>query len=530
MLDPVITDADPNVDDGTTDTSDATDTNAAPDRTEETSMPRWVRDVGWVLLGLQLVALLIFSAVQYGRFAESIDFANYSQAWWAIGHGHLNPVLSDLRVPFWRDNAEFILYPLSLLVPVYPHPVVLLWIQDIALVATELVVFGWIRMAIMGAGRRLSPGTGALLAVGAALALIADPWAYETTLFDFHFEPIAALFCVLVGYNLWAGRLRRLWWLVPLALVCHVLAGTYLVGVGLAGVLAGRPTRRAGAMVAAVGAAWFMLFSSVGAAGVNGAFVNRSYGYLVGPHQGRISPVAVVVGLFRHPTAAIHVAGSHWVVILAYLAVLGVMGVASPWGFGLALVVLAPNLLNASGLFLGYSTSFQSWPAMPFVFLGSVLILVRLAGAGDQGRRLAAAVGAVWATVLVVLAGLALPTVARAWLYVSPAAAGELTQVRNLIPADAEVIVSAPVVGGFSQRNAVYPLQRAGQGFPVTRAVVVFVLGPALPTDGRAWRATLAATVDYVGHGLGAPVLSAGAGVHVFIWAPPDGTIRVTLP
>jgi uncharacterized membrane protein len=513
-----------------TETESGPDATADAAATEEATLPRWVRDVGWAVLGLQLVALLIFSTVQYHRFAESIDFANYSQAWWAIGHGHLNPVVSDLGVPFWRDNAEFILYPLSLLAPVYPHPVVLLWLQDMAVVLTELVAFGWIRLAIVRAGRRLRPGVGPLLALGAALALIADPWAYETTFFAFHFEPIAALFCVLVGYNLWAGRLRRLWWLVPLALLCHVLAGSYLVGVGLAGMLAGPRTRRAGVAVAAVGGAWFMLFSSVGAAGVNGAFVARSYGYLVGAHQGRISALEVVSGLLHHPGAAAHVAGSHWVVVLAYLVVLGVIGVASPWGFGLAVVVLVPNLLNGSGLFLGYSTSFQSWPAMPFLFVGSVMILVRLAGGGDQARRAAAVIGAVWATVLVIVAGLALPTVARAWLYVSPPAAGELAHVRNLIPADAEVIASAPVVGGFSQRNSVYALQRAGQSFPVTSAVVVFVLGPPVSSDTPTWRATLATTVRFVGHGLGAPVLGAGAGVHVFIWAPPDGTTRVTLP
>ena len=45
----------------------------------------------WCLLVLQLVGMFVLSTLQYDRFNLTSDFAAYSQAWTAIGHGHLDP-------------------------------------------------------------------------------------------------------------------------------------------------------------------------------------------------------------------------------------------------------------------------------------------------------------------------------------------------------------------------------------------------------------------------------------------------------
>ena len=425
-------------------------------------LPRWVRRTGWVLLGLQLVTMVAFSTLQYSRYGLGNDFADYSQAWWAIGHGNLDPFSSGFAISFWRDNAEFIMWPLALLSLIDPHPVVLLWVQDIAVVLTELVAFSWILKVVEKQGSRITPRTGCLLAVGAAAVLVVNPWVYETVAYDFHFEPIAALFCVLAAFDLWSGRRRRLWLWVGLALLSHVLAGTYLVGIGLSGVAAGRATRRAGALVAVVGAVWVVVFNAIGAAGVKGEFVSSSYGYLVGPHHGRVGVGAVVLGALEHPGAVAHVAGSHWTVVAGFVVVVGVIGLFSPWGLGMAVVVLVPNVLDASGLFIRYGASFQSWPAMPFLLVGSVMVLTRLLQAGGLARRAAVLSVAVWGSLLTVFAYLALPTVPGAWLYVTPASVSELARVQTVIPAQAEVIVSLPVVGRFAQPRLCLCLHPAG--------------------------------------------------------------------
>src|SRR5665213_2464401 len=132
------------------------------------------------------------------------------------------------------------MWPLALLSLIDPHPIMLLWVQDVTVVLTELVAFTWILRFIERQTGRMSPAAGRLLAVGAAVVLVVNPWVYDTVAYDFHFEPIAALFCVLVAFDLWGGRTRRMWWWVALALLSHVLAGTYLVGIGLSGMLAGR--------------------------------------------------------------------------------------------------------------------------------------------------------------------------------------------------------------------------------------------------------------------------------------------------
>ncbi|MGA2520522.1 MAG: DUF2079 domain-containing protein [Acidimicrobiales bacterium] len=365
--------------------------------------------MGWVLLVAQLLVLLVFSAVQYQRGALTKDFAGYAQAWWAIGHGHPDPFSTVFGVPFWRNNAELAMWPLALLARIAPSPLTLLWVQDIVVVLTEVVAWRWVCTILQGCDGRRARRAAPMLALGAAAALAIDPWVFDTVGFDFHFEAFAALFALLVARDLWAGRLRRLWCWVPLALVSTVLGGVYLVGVGLSGILAGRRTRRSGGALVAVGLVWGVLLTAVGGAGVGSKGLDAAYGYLVGRHQGRIGLLDIVAGVFLHPGAAAQVAGSHLPVVLGFLVVVGLVGVASPWGLGMALAVFVPNVLDARGLFIRYPASFQSWPALPFVLVGSIMIVGRLLDRGDTGRKAAHATLAMWGALTAVLALAVLP-------------------------------------------------------------------------------------------------------------------------
>ncbi|HUI04055.1 MAG TPA: DUF2079 domain-containing protein [Acidimicrobiales bacterium] len=495
--------------------------------------PAPVAVIGFSLLACQLAAMLVFSTVQYQRFALTRDFANYAQAWWAIGHGQLNPTSSQFGIAFWRNNAEFAMWPLALLSHVFPQPLTLLWVQDVAVVVTEWVTLRWATEVVAGHRPGLPPAVGRWMPVGVAAVLALDPWAYETTAFDFHFEALTALFAVLVGRGLWRRRDRRWWGWVPATLVCSALGGVYLVGVGLSGVLAGRRTRAPGAVLAAVGLAYVALLDRLGALGVGGFSLGNAFGYLVGPHRGHVGPAAVALGALTHPGAVAHMVGAHGAVVFGFLVAGGVVGVVSPWGAGMAAVVFGPELLDSTGAFVRYAASFQSWPAIPFVVVGSVMVVVWLVERRARARRLVTAAlvgaGALGAPLFGSYALGNLPGLAHQWLAVDPPAAAALARAQALIPAGAEVIASQGVVGRFAERDALYAKLTAGATLPVVRPEVVFVLSATQGVcDGPAYGD--AAAIGFVRHRLHATALVARAGVSVLAWSPPPGDSSVTLP
>jgi len=490
--------------------------------------PLALRRIGWSALALQLAAMLAFSTVEYHRFALSVGFGTYAQAWVAIAHGHLDPFGTLIGKAFWRNDAELIVWPLALAYYVYPHTIDLLWVQDVALVATEAVAFGWVLEIVSRAGLQGSRA-GRAISLGSLAAVLANPFAYHAVAYDFHSEVLAALFVVLCGRALWSGRSRRLWLWVPLALLTSGLAGLYLVGVGLAGVVAGRRTRRAGAAVMAGGLAWAVAVSLAG--GNQYGFAHSLaewYGYLVGPHHGQVTAFDVAAGVLQHPVDAARMAASRWLPILDFLLAAGLVGVGSAWGGAVAVVVILPSALNANPAFLNPHASFQTWPALPFVLVGSVMVLVRLAAVPCL-RRAGVAVAAAWGASLTVLAASLLPNAFTYWLAVSPVAADQLAQVDARVPPSAEVIASWGVVGRFAVRSDVRAYGPLHKTFPVDRRVVVYVLAPG-QGRGEVTPATARRAVARVERLPGARVLVARGSIDAIEWRPPPGTTRVTLP
>ncbi len=206
------------------------------------------------------------------------------------------------------------------------------------------------------------------------------------------------------------------------------------------------------------------------------------------------------------------------------------MGVFSPWGFGMAFVVLVPNLIDGSGIFVRFGASFQSWPAMPFVLVGSVMVGLGLYVRGEAARRIAIVSVAVVAIVFGKIAYIALPDVPRDRLSVGAATAGELARVETRIPPNAEVISSEAVIGRFAQRDAVYAFLGVGQTFPVSRPLVVIVLTPKVGLDDGLTHGRTPSAVAFAHDVLHAHVLGTRSGVDAFAWSPPPGTTRVILP
>jgi uncharacterized membrane protein len=509
-----------------------------PDRpgTREGGSLGGVRRFGLLAIGIQFGVMLAFSTLQYRRFAVGQDFAAYTQAWWKIAHLHLNPWSSVFTTSFWRNDGELAMWPLAILYRLYPHPVDLLWLQDAVVAITEVVAFCWVLEILSRSGSRVSERNRSMLAAATVAVLVLNPWCYETVAYDFHFEVLVALFAVLIGRDLWAGRVTRLWLWVPLALLSHDLAGGLCVlGIGLSGILAGQSTRRIGYLLCAVGLAWLALTTSIGAAGIDGRLTVAGYGYLVGGHVHSLSLLSVAGGIIHHPAAVGHMLAARWALVVALLASVGLIGILSPWGFGIGLVVLTPCVLNSNPAFL--FLSFQNWPLLPFVMVGSVMILLRLLGSSNRVGVLHLKASALTLAGLSVLitAVMGLPAILRAWIPVDAQTAAVLARVESKIPPGAEVIASNGIVGGFAERDWVYPFpfsyhpsDGSPTAWPIKSASVVFVL----LYEGRANASSdyTNAAVGFIEHNLGARVIEAGNGVYVLELSPPPSMSEIVIP
>jgi hypothetical protein len=294
--------------------------------------------------------------------------------------------------------------------------------------------------------------------------------------------------------------------------------------------VAGARTRRTGLLLVAIGVSWAIIISLIG--GNEFGYTHSLsgwYGYLVGPHHGKVGTSDVVVGVLKHPFTALHKIVSKWAPILDFLLAVGLIGIISPWGWPLALVVIVPSALNSSPSFLNPHASFQTWPTLPFVLVGTFMVLVRLAEGSARARQLARGAGTVWAVVLVVLGGVLIPNVSHFFLAVDSPAASQLARVDARIPSTDEVIASWGVVGRFGVRSDVYAYGPQTRSFPVDHRPVVFILTPGQGVFEVARKRAERAVTRVEGLP-GAHVLVAKDHVFAIEWVPPAGVKRVVLP
>ena len=171
-----------------------------------------VRKGGLVVIAVQFLALCAWSWVLYHRFALTWDFGVYHQPWYLIAHGNFDPPTTIQTMQFWRNDAEFAIWPLAVLWWIPPHDVMLLWAQNAGVCAAEALALGWMcRMA----GK--VPSGAWLAATGLAL-LVISPWIWWSLSFDFHMETVALPFAVLLARDLADRRRRMWWWVAPILL------------------------------------------------------------------------------------------------------------------------------------------------------------------------------------------------------------------------------------------------------------------------------------------------------------------------
>jgi uncharacterized membrane protein len=520
---------------------------------------RWLIWVGVVASVVQAGVLIVYSAHLYSHFDLTLDFAVENQAWSRIAHGDLNPYMTinphnypHYGYPFWKDHLELITWPLALLGLVFPSSFTLLVVQDLALAGCTAVIVLFTRDVLVAApasdggvaggrghvrpswwAQRWDRGWVPALGLGALAIALINPWVYWSASFDFHIEPLATLFALLVARDVWKGRvLRSLWWVVAL-LMCGNVAGTYLVGIGIFALLSihRRELRVPGIALTAGGILASVLVSAVG--GAEGTLIGYNYAYLAHVTPGTPAGTgAIIVGIISHPGTPLHMIWSRAHLLYLQLAAGGLVGVLSPLGVGMSVVVLLENALNGSLVFSSQTSAFQSLSVYAFVLVGSVMVLLWLGRRRWSGRRLIASVVAVAVLVqVVVLAALWIPRARTQFAVIDGATAATLTQLQPKVPDGAEVVVSQGVIGRFADRRLVFPfldVDSGGQIVPVygSGPVVVILTNAGLEFSTAAGTAT---AVNYL-RSIGAKEITSSNGVLAFVVHPKAGTTQLMFP
>ena len=490
--------------------------------------PSVLRRVGFAVLAAQLIGFCAWSALLYHRFALTWDFAVYHQPWYLIAHGNLDPPTSVERMQFWRNDAEFAIWPLAPFYWIWPHDVVLLWLQDIGIVTAEAVAFGW--MCDLAGRWRQARAAPWLAATGLAL-LVASPWIWWSVSFDFHMESVALPFAVLLARDLARGR-RRMWlWIAPV-LAAGAPAAVYVVGVGIGGLISGRQYRLRGAGLAAIAVGYSGLIVLLHAD--NGAPLARHYGYLaIGAAasfvRGRVASgknlttSEMVKGILGHPFTIVQALWAKRADVAAAVLPGGALGFAFRPLLPLVLVGLLSAILSAGWRFT--QPCFQLLPVYVLLPIGTVGALAWLARRWRKTTLVIAALVVAQAIGWAIVWG---PQVPVHWLRVSGTSAAELARIQAQIPQSAEVVVSQGVLGPFSDRLDVHALAHSSST-PVDRGDIWFVIAPSVGTELQTAASSMALISELAGP-LHATLVGHAAGVWAFRWHPPRGVHVLRIP
>ena len=505
--------------------SHSAETTVCADRPSEaeTAVPvrsDWLFWAGTALIMVQGAAMLAWSTLLWHRFALTRDYAIYHQAWWLIAHGHLDPFDTALGLFFWRNHFELFMWPLAILGVVFPHGPVLLYAQDTAVVGAEFVAWKWIYAAN---GSRPKWIARSMLITGLVI-LLADPWPWWAISWDFHIHLIGAAFVLAAGYELSHRGRKRTWVAVGLALLCGAVVASYVAGLGVACLLAGRRWRHQGLALLASGVGWTLLVSLAHAN--QGVPLTALYGHLAGSNQlpPGASLTALASGILRHPLNVATVLWAHRLDIWGNLAPSGLIGLLDPWAFGMSLPVLLANQLTPGYLFS--QPDFQSALVYLAVPIGTVLFLTWLS---RHLPRLVFGIAALVAANALGWGIVWLPRLEPSWIELPRASAAEVRRADAIIPPMAEVVASNGVIGRFSDREYLYDQPGPAQSVPIHGNAVWWVIVPSVGIETVPVAAS-AALVQALAGPMHAQLVTHAAGVWVFRWSPRPDTKDVTVP
>lgn len=425
----------------------------------------------------QLAALLLWSLQLYRRYSLSMDFGIYYQAWWSIGHLKIDPYSTFLSAPFWRQNGEFIFWPLASLAFVARTPIVLLALQDAAVAGTTSVALLWLN-AIRRQDGWPTGRAGRILFSGGVLLLVLDPWLYWTASFDWHVEPFIGLFTVLALFWLYQGHHKRAVGAAILTIACGSFGTIVAFGIGVTA-LCRRDTRRVGIGLIVLTLIWMSSLVALHATTGSGTIAS-SYGYLARTSHSS-GTESLALGVLTHPTRILVALWRVHVDVIAIIAGAGLLGLFwYPWGVVVPVIVLvSSDLYGSAHVRIFAFAPFQESPALALISVGTVVLVAR-AWTHLRARSLLAAYLPLGGAVAYVAlwAFFWIPVLPSTWVHVSSSTARTLSAVARLIPSRAEVVASQGIVGRFSDRSHVYVLNGPGSSYPVARKNIYFVVSP----------------------------------------------------
>jgi hypothetical protein len=502
----------------------------------------WVWRFGCIVLALELVGFGAWSSNLYDRFSLTIDWAGNDQAWYLIAHGHLNPFVTAWSEHYISDHGAIIIWLLAPLYWLWPHGVTLLWAQDLAVVVGQFVAFKWICELVtpsptpdsmqVDEGSRPSRGAVWIGSSGPAASallglvlLVLNPWVLNGLSFDLHTVTFGSCFAILTAYDL-AHHRRRFWVWVPLIVASGDVAATYLVGIVISALLAGRAWRRDGLALGIAGITAFGVYQLLGWNGGDGlhAFIHVSGSgtptSATGAKSGGIG--ALVKSMLFHPYRYLTEFGSHWLSILANLLPAGGIGVFCAWGIGVPLVVITENSLKPGVVFS--DNTFQSIIVYLFVSVGTIMVISRI----TEWRRWAAlALGVVVFGTALGWAIVWLPRIPGQWLRVSPTAAATMQEANALIPTSDQVAIEQGAIGAFAERAQVTVL--GGSNTRLITHHVWFVVDPYQGIQTTSVNSSLGYLWE-IADVLHARLVLHGGGVWVFEWTRPAARHVLSLP
>jgi hypothetical protein len=507
--------------------------------------------IGLALLVLEFLGMCVWNQVEVNRFALTADFGNYAQAVHQLANGVLSPMdtaqlnIKGAPAVFWKNAVELFIVPIAIVYRIWPHIVVVKWMQSLALAGAQAVAFLWMcELAAAHWRDRDAKRWAVPLAALGLLLLIANPWFAWASTVDVHGEPFAALPALAAARDLYSGR-RRAWLWIVLALLSTGIAATYVAAVGVAAAVSGRVRLRRGLIITAISIVYLgvlakahllvvggaLTFSSILTGGVQignnsapvAAYANSTSGALRAgtalSSTVQVTYSAIIKTVLEHPWNVVKALWVNRDNLWANVSPAGLLGLAWPPALIPALAVLLQG-----GFVRGFSLpGFQNIFAGEMVAIGTIAICLKHAPrAGRTGRWLFGALVCALAINSVIWFAVWIPKVSRQWLDVTPAAARVLSQIKNRIAPDDEVIASQGVIGGFADREWAYRFEGpvAAEVQPSRKVWIILAPSQGIETvDSSFTLATIAnLEEDPTMH-----LVMQNAGIWAFEWTAPPG-------
>ncbi|AUW94236.1 hypothetical protein BXT84_09990 [Sulfobacillus thermotolerans] len=490
---------------------------------------QWILYFILAILGVQFLVFMAWSIVLYHRFALTYDFATYFQGVWNIWHGHLNPFSTVLGFPLWGNGGQSLFWFIALLTRIYPHGISILILQDIAVETTEIVTLLFVIDLISAAKtNEISDKNRIMLLLLTGILIVFNPWTYWAVSFDVHTEPFAAAFIILAARETFHRRWKwtALW--VMATLTGGLVECTYVVALGITLIIVGKGRQRAGFILVLAGTICFILLDHfLGANKLPPPGI--VYGYLVDPGSAgsKLGFGSLIIGMLVHPFHVLIAIWNERLNIWADLSAGGIIGIFSPWGLAIPIVIGASNILSRAFA----SVSFQNFPLYGFVVIGTIDVLIKFMK--NYGGRFKAYVTSI---VVFLIAANSMgwfitwaPKTPSHWLTVSPKAADTLLKALKMIPNDSEVIASQGIAGRFAARPWLYTiLVNDNSSFPIHSHKLFFVVSPlqGIETVKETDQLSIIANLVRNNH---AKLVMHGGGVWVLSWVVPRGQHFITL-